>query len=363
MMNTSNSRNWICPDISPPRPVLLFLWIVFPHVFSGILLAQEGRGDLRFVFYNVENLFDPFDDSLSLDDEFLPWGNRNWTWGKFLEKEYRIYKTLASIGLWEPPELVGLCEIENRFVLNWLTSKTPLMKYNYRIIHQDSPDERGIDVALLYLPSRFRPLNWSCVPVRGLKDPTRDVLYVRGLVMERDTIHILICHWPSRWEGYLESLPQRLEAARTVRGILDSLWSVHDNPTILVAGDLNDELSDPSLSSVLRVQFPGTELVDTVLYNTGDQMQFQKRHEDFPGTCKYRGRWYEFDHIFVNGSFMSDTSLFVNPGGKRIFSPDFLLEEDPGMPGIRPFRTHNGFKYHGGFSDHLPVYIDIWRGK
>ena len=340
-----------------------------------MLLAQEGRGDLRFVFYNVENLFDPFDDSLTLDDEFLPWGDRGWTWEKFLEKENRICKVLTSVGLWEPPELIGLCEIENRFVLNWLTRKTPLMKYNYRIIHRDSPDERGIDVALLYLPSRFRPLNWSCVPVRGimepgrdgidrerLQDPTRDVLYVRGLVMERDTLHLLICHWPSRWEGYLESLPRRLEAARVVREILDSLWTVYDSPNILVAGDLNDELSDPSLSSVLRVQFPGYELEDTVLYYTGDQMQNRKWHEGFPGTCKYRGRWYEFDHIFVNGSFMSDTSLFVKPGGKRIFSPDFLLEEDPGMPGVRPFRTHDGFRYHGGFSDHLPVYIDIWRG-
>ena len=193
MMDVPIYHKCSCQDISPLRRVLLLFSIVFPLTCPEISLAQECRGDVRFVFYNVENLFDTFDDSLSLDDEFLPWGNRSWTWGKFLEKEHRICKTLASIGLWEPPELVGLCEIENRFVLNWLTRKTPLMKYNYRIIHQDSPDERGIDVALLYLPSRFRVLNWYCVPVQGLRDPTRDVLYVRGLVMDRDTIHILIC--------------------------------------------------------------------------------------------------------------------------------------------------------------------------
>jgi hypothetical protein len=322
---------------------------------QGTLMAQEERGDLRFVFYNVENLFDPFSDSLTLDDEFTPGGSRNWTWARFLEKEQKICKVLASAGGWDPPELIGLCEVENRFVLNWLAGETPLLKYNYSIIHRDSPDERGIDVALLYLPSKFCPLEWKYIPVAGLTDPTRDVLYVRGLVMDRDTLHLVICHFPSRWEGYLESLPERTEAARTVRQLLDSLLHACNRPRILLAGDKNDELSDPGLESVLRVRMPGKSIRDSCIYHTGPAQG------GFPGTLKYHGRWYEFDHIFVSGSFYKDSSLFVLPGGKTIHAPSFLLEKDPAVPGIRPFRTYNGYKYHGGFSDHLPVYIDIRR--
>jgi hypothetical protein len=361
-------------------------WIYLFLICPGMLFAQEGRGDIRFVFYNVENLYDPFDDSLALDDEFLPGGIKRWTWERFLEKERRICKVLASVGGWKPPEIIGLCEIENRFVLDRLTRKTPLMKYNYRIVHRDSPDERGIDVALLYLPGKFRPLESKFIGIGALAEPTRDVLYVRGLVPERDTIHLLVCHWPSRWEGYLESMPGRLEAARIVRGVLDSLWKAHPAPKILVAGDLNDELCDPGIASVLRVdpraiRPPAGDpvFIDTVLYHTGDpgfseacrpgrshsgpgnEQAGRESTGQRPGTLKYRGRWYEFDHIFASGSFFTGSNLFILPGSKVIYAPGFLLEEDPGLPGKRPFRTWQGHRYYGGFIDHLPVYIYIRR--
>ncbi len=342
--------------------VLVLLLILVPWT----LTAQEDRGDLRFVFYNVENLFDPFDDSLTLDDEFTPGGSRCWTWERFLEKESKLCKVLASAGGWDPPELIGLCEVENRFVLHWLVGKTPLLKYNYGIIHRDSPDERGIDVALLYLPSKFRPIAWNYFPVMGVKDPTRDVLYVRGRIMDRDTVHLVICHFPSRWEGYLESLPEREQAAWTVRRIVDSLFRSCPRPRILVAGDMNDELTDPGPASVLRVRVPGSAPADTGLYHTGTFPQGVRRQvfagsPGVKGTLKYRGSWYEFDHIFVSGSLLTDTGSYVLPGGKRIHAPCFLLEPDPAFPGVRPCRTYIGFRYHGGFSDHLPVFIDIHR--
>jgi len=372
------------------------------------LFAQEGRGDLRFVFYNVENLFDPFDDSLCLDNEFLPGGDRHWTWERFLLKEQRIYKVLASIGGWRPPELIGLCEVENRFVLNWLTRETPLLKYNYRLIHRDSPDKRGIDLALLYLPSHFRPLACRWIPVLQGREPSRDILYVKGLVMDRDTVHLIICHWPSRWEGYLESLPDRLEAARLVRELADSIGQAGMGARILIAGDLNDEPGDPSLSTILRARMPEipkipetpetsetteipetsetpeipetSETPETLLFDACrsetilrdsslsgtsiyDTRTPGRLRDDVHGTLKYRGRWYEFDHIFVNGAFLKDSSLYVRPGGKKIFAPDYLLEADPGSTGRRPFRTYQGYAYHGGFSDHLPVYIDLWRSQ
>ena len=403
----------------PDRHSLMMKLLVSMLLFGPLIIsAQEGRGDLRFVFYNVENLFDPFDDSLKLDDEFLPGTIRHWTWDRFLEKEQNLYKVLACSGGWKPAELVGLCEVENRFVLNRLVRSTPLLKHNYRIIHKDSPDERGIDVALLYLPSKFKPLEWKSLSVgyyRGnagyenlpselyrtlasrneeyeLQDPTRDILYIRGLALERDTIHILICHWPSRWEGYLESLTERMEAARTVKWLLDSIWRLDIHARILVAGDLNDELSDPSLSSVLRVRIPGDKVRATgdrikisggkvrktgdgailtgdeqgygYLYHTGSEQKIVeggKKSSEPPGTLKYQGSWYEFDHILVSGDFLYNSSLFVKPGGKRILAQDFLFEKDPASPGKKPFRTYLGYKYQGGFSDHLPVYIDIWK--
>jgi hypothetical protein len=336
-------------------------------LFTGMLAAQEeGRGDLRLVFYNTENYFDPFDDSLSLDEEFTPAGSRHWTWERFLEKERRIYKVLASIGEWDPPGLIALCEVENRFVLNRLTGKTPLLKYNYRIIHRDSPDPRGIDVALLYRPAKFRPLHWKYHTVVGTREPTRDILHVNGIALGSDTLHLLVCHWPSRWEGYLESLPERIAAAGTLRRILDSILQSEPVPKILIAGDLNDETGDQSVSSILRVRMPAGRIRDTCIYHTGIcQTRNDRRSmpEIPPGSLKYRGNWFEFDHVFVSGSFLSDTSLYVRPDGKRIYAPGFLLEEDPALPGKRPFRTYQGYRYNGGYSDHLPVYIDIWKGK
>lgn len=330
--------------------------------FPVSLAAQELKGDLRLLFYNVENLFDPFDDSLTLDEEFLPYGDRHWTWERFLEKERHLYKVLASAGGWEAPAMIGLCEVENRLVLNWLTRRTPLLKYNYSVIHRDSPDERGMDVALLYLPGKFRPLEIQFRRAGCLHEPTRELLYVRGLIMERDTIHLILCHWPSRWDGRLESQPKRLAAAGIVRELLDSLWLEDRKARILVAGDLNDELPDESLSGLLGVEMPGPLILDTVLYNTGQPDRPPGRSAEVPGTLKYRGCWYEFDHIFASGAFFLDPGLYVLPGSKRIHAPDFLLEKEPQAPGIRPFRTYTGYRYHGGFSDHLPVYIDLFRG-
>ncbi len=349
-------------------------------LYSGIVSAQDGRGDIRFVFYNVENLFDPFDDSLTQDEEFLPGGMRHWTWDRFLAKERRIFKVLASIGDWRPPEIIGLCEVENRFVLNWLTRKTPLLKYNYKVIHKDSPDERGIDLALLYLPQFFKPIKWNFITVNGGRSPTRDVLYVMGAVPEGDTLHLVLCHWPSRWGGYLESMPDRMVAAELVKGLTDSLMFTDPACRILVAGDMNDELCDPSLSQVLSVKHMDGIILDSCLYNTGGAQGITSgsisrtsgkiegttdKNEGIPGivsgTIKYQGNWYEFDQIFASGSFFSDTMLFVNHGGKRIFAPEYLLENDRLGTGSKPFRTFSGYKYNGGFSDHLPVYIDIWR--
>ena len=162
-------------------------------------------------------------------------------------------------------------------------------------------------------------------------------------------------------EGYLESLPRRKEAARTLRTLLDTLLGNGPERRVLVAGDLNDELTDPVPAQVLRVMNEGpgladARLSDTCLYPTGPPPPGH-----FPGTLKYRGRWYEFDHILASGHFFRDTTLYIRPGSKALHRPAFLLEKDPAFPGDRPFRTYNGYRFSGGFSDHLPVYIDVIR--
>lgn len=337
-----------------PMKIFFVAGLLLPMLLSG----QESKEGLRFVFYNVENLFDPFNDSLTADEEFLPGGIRGWTWNRFEDKVNRIHKVLVAIGGWEPPELVGLCEVENLFVLHWLIHETPLRKYEYRIIHSESPDPRGIDVALLYRPDFYQPIQYHYYPVPvgcSHPDPTRDILYVRGILNGGDSLHLLINHWPSRWEGILESRPERLAAASVLRHIIDSLIMADQQCRILVAGDFNDELTDISLRDSLRVQHP-VELCQE------DQLYFpcKSLKPGGAGSLKYRRRWYGFDLILANGALLKDQGLFVCKDGYRIFSPGFLLEDDPQWLGQRPFRTYRGYRYHGGFSDHLPVFIDIY---
>jgi hypothetical protein len=335
--------------------ILIIAGLLLPMLLSG----QESREGLRFVFYNVENLFDPFDDSLSADEEFLSGGIRGWTWNRFEEKLNRIYKVLVAIGGWAPPELIGLCEVENFFVLHRLVNETPLRKYEYRIIHRDSPDRRGIDVALLYRPDLFTPIRYHYyrVPDRDPNpDPTREILYVKGIIKGDDSLHLLINHWPSRWDGMLESKPERLAAAGMLRHIIDSLFLSDRRSRILVAGDFNDEVTNESLRDSLQVHHSVTRYRDDELYFPCDSPL-----PGGPGSLKYRGRWYGFDLILVSGTLMADTGLSVRNDGFRVFTPGFLLEKDPQWLGNRPYRTYRGYKYHGGFSDHLPVYIDLFK--
>jgi len=162
------------------KSTLLFLFIVW--CTSSIFAQYEKQEDsLRIMFYNVENLFDPFDDSLTRDEEFTNEGARHWTYGKYQDKLSHIYKVIMAMGNPYPPAIIGLCEIENRFVLNQLVYKTPFAKFDYRIVHEESPDKRGIDVALLFNPKQFQLLSHETIFVQFPFKPesrTRDILYV-----------------------------------------------------------------------------------------------------------------------------------------------------------------------------------------
>jgi hypothetical protein len=333
--------------------IILFCGVVIQYAH---LFAQEGRGDLRFVWYNVENFFDTFDDSLIQDEEFIQGGIRQWTWDRFEKKAGMIAKVLAGAGGWKPPDIIGLAEIENSFTLYKLCRETPLLKYEYNWIHKDSPDRRGIDIALMYLPGSFQPMDYSFheVPLKS-DERTRDILYVKGLVFGKDTLHLILNHWPSRWDGKLATEGKRKAAATICRMLVDSIVKSGSSPSLMIAGDFNDEPDDVSIRKTLGVRSlvnSGEPVLDSVLYELKSDADKRVR-----GSLKYRGRWYAYDQIFVSGS-LTDSYLPSSPC-MRIYRPDFLIERDDEWTGMRPYRTWRGYKYSGGFSDHLPVYVDL----
>ena len=323
---------------------ILFLWLSA----TSCLYAQEAT----VAFYNVENLFDTQDDSLKQDDEFLPYGVRGWTPARLQTKYRNLYKVIAGIDpSWQPPALVALAEVENRAVLEGLLRHTPLHRKHYQIVHEESPDTRGIDVALLYDPAQFQYLHHEVIPVdlRPLSHrPTRDILYVRGVLFGSDTIHYFINHWPSRYAGVTNTAPLRQQAAVVLRTQIRALQVEDPKAKIVVAGDFNDNPTDESL----RV------LSDTsTLHPLVNVSQY-----DLPGTHKFQGEWNTFDQFLVSQNLLdTENSIQVKGHRARIYGPPWLLEEDVAQLGYRPRRTYVGYHYQGGFSDHLPVYLQLQK--
>jgi endonuclease/exonuclease/phosphatase family metal-dependent hydrolase len=309
----------------------------------------------RIVFYNTENFFDTRNDTLTADDEFTPVGGRHWNYSKYQSKLTNLYKTFIALGNWNPPDLIGICEVENKQVLTDLVNNTPLSKYNYRIIHANSPDKRGIDVAMLYNNARVNIIRSRYFGIDKAGLFTRDILYCQARLGD-DTCHFLINHWPSRSAGQLETEPDRLAAAARLRSIVDSLIHVCKKPKIVIMGDFNDEPWDMSLSQTLKAITDTRNAQSDYLYNLSRAPESGK----FKGTVKFRGEWTLFDQVIVSGSLLGAAKgLHVQPGDYHIFAESFLLEPDEQYNGFKPFRTYNGYKYQGGFSDHLPVYIDL----
>ena len=224
----------------------LWIFIGFIHVS----LAQEptpnnevfvnpiGDNGWRVMFYNVENFFDTFDDPAIDDDEFKPAGDKHWTYYRYKEKLNNIAKTSIAVGGWEAPAIIGLCEIENFQVLLDLTLDTPLKKFGYQIIHENSQDLRGIDNAILYLPDKLKKIDHHSIQVDTKeKFKTRDILYASFSFIEMDTIHFFVNHWPSRFGGKEFTEEKRLLAAKSLRTKVDSLLFIYSGPKIFILED------------------------------------------------------------------------------------------------------------------------------
>jgi hypothetical protein len=327
----------------------------------GITFPQQNPSETTVLFYNVENFFDIKDNPETNDDEFTPKGDRRWTYKRFNQKIQSISKIILSSARWNPPELVALCEIENRFVLERLISETPLKTFPYKIIHKESPDSRGIDVALLYNTDAFYPIEYKYIPIRLENDSllnSREMLYVSGVVNSSDTLHIFANHWPSRYSGLLESQSLRNLAANRLRSEIENLRKRYSNPKIVIGGDFNDQPADESIS----VHFGAVEYSNNILNLDENQiynLSFSWINQN-QGTLKYQSQWFVFDQIMVSGNLLKNgNTLFTRPEWARIMQLPFLLEKDERYGGLKPNRTYNGFRYQGGFSDHLPILIKL----
>ena len=332
--------------------------------FSVLLNTAQGQVDssdlprnssLRFVFYNVENLFDTSNDPEKRDDDFTPEGKNRWTPGRYETKLQRISKTLIATGGFDAPDMVGICEVENRTVLEDLTKSTALSKYDYGIIHQDSDDSRGIDVAFLYRRDRVSIIDYNYLKIDfgdSTERPTRDILMLHILLPNSDTLHAFINHWPSRYGGHLATDHKRMAAAKTVRAKVDSLTAANPQAKIAICGDFNDHPQDESIQKGLKA-LPDNGNEEGVLYN----LMWSKRLDE--GTHKFAGEWGVLDMFIVSHGLYKTNTSQTKVLSCRIFNEDFLLVEEGIQLGHKPFRTYQGPKYLGGFADHLPIILDL----
>lgn len=326
----------------------------------GLSTSIFSQTEIKIMGYNVENLFDIYPDSVKNDKEYAPGGYRGWNFERYKTKLTNISKVIAAAGEWDLPTLVGLCEIENRLVLDDLTKKTGLRNIGYQIVHYESPDARGIDVALLYRPDNFKLINSRPIRVKlpNTTSTTRDILYASGSLGNGDTLHLFVNHFPSRMGGELKSEDRRNAVAGYLRAAVDSLQSVANNPKIVILGDFNDMPDNHSMLNILGAKpLPkkDTEVLENGLYN----LTYKFHEAGTSGSYFYQGKWDMLDQIIVSGSLLSGKSNSrVDEPSVRIFSPDWLLEDDK-FSGKRPSRTYIGMRYNGGYSDHLPVLVNI----
>ena len=304
------------------------IYIIFLSlIFSLPILAEKSS--LRIVSYNVENLFDTKHDTLKNDSSFLPEGMHHWTYRRYQTKIDRIAQVLINIGGWESVPLVGLCEVENARCLRNLCYK--LRRFHYKYVHYDSPDERGVDVALLYDSTRLSILNSRALSLSLDGDATRDILYVSALYEQRDTVHVMMCHLPSQLGGASNTDWKRQRAKSLIQSQIDSILLLQPSANIVVMGDMNTSAQD-DLTGMVNLMIP-----------------IQKMGQ---GTHKYQGIWTCLDQFYVSHSIFPQSTT-------TIFSPQWLLEEDTKYLDVQPRRTYVGYRYHDGYSDHLPIVLHL----
>ncbi len=341
-------------------------------LLSGVLLVgllnvtpvvsqSTDRG--MIAFYNLENLFDTIDTPEVRDTEFTPAGKLAWTseryWKKVSNMATAIKQMAAREGV-EGPAVLGLCEVENRQVVEDLVNDPQLKALNYQIVHFESPDQRGIDNCLIYQPAYFEVTNTRAVPLLiydaedGERIYTRDQLVVSGQ-FQGEPLHFVVNHWPSRWGGEERSRSLRNEAAKVSRSIIDSIVATDAKAKVMLMGDLNDDPINESVSVHLRAKENKKQVKKGDLYNP-----LQSYFSRGEGSLAYKGKWNLFDQIILTKPVLKKGKGHYKYQQSGIYDGQDIRVSDGPYKGY-PFRTYVGNNYHGGYSDHFPVYIMLVR--
>lgn len=337
--------------------IVLLVSVLLSAVAS--LFTNNGynkRKNVTAVFYNVENLFDTVNSKGARDAEFTPDGVKKWTDERYQKKLDDISRVLSAVNKNELPEIIGLCEIENRKVLEDLIATDLLSEGKYKIEHFESPDYRGIDCALIYRPNEFTVLHSNPINVRFADDPdysTRDILYVKGKTKNREVFHIFVNHWPSRIGGLEKTEPKRVTVAQILKSKIDSIKNIKSNANILVLGDMNDEPSNKSLNDILMAKKPVYQNAELVNLMYPD-------HLNKMGSYNYRGNWNMLDNIVVSDGLLDTKGFTCKDNKGHVFSEEWM-EYKNNNGEISPNRTYGGPNYYGGVSDHFPVFIHLIR--
>jgi len=310
-------------------------------------MSMNAQRQLTLASFNCENAFDTIHDSGKNDLEYVKGGSRNWNYGRLYRKLDGIAKVIAAVDTVNPVGVVALCEVENDTVLKYLTRRSVLKTLNYDYVMTESEDKRGIDVALLYSRFVFTPVAVESVRTPNLTSSTRDILHVSGIVALGDTLDVYVVHLPSKLGGK-QGKTKSMAVAECLKANIDSVLAVRQKGRVVVMGDFNAEYNSSQFADALKVgkYWTKNERLQEKLYDVTEG-----KVPKGLGTYKYKGIWSVIDHILVSGNVDVDDSGVLN-------SP-YLLEKDEKYGGVKPRRTYSGYKYNGGISDHLPVWIRV----
>jgi predicted extracellular nuclease len=330
--------------------------IVILVLMLSTAAALQAQKKLTVMFYNTENFFDTENDPTKNDEEYLPDSKLKWDEKKYQNKIDHISQVIDSVAGPGFPSLIGLCEVENEKVLKDLCSRSGMKSMDYGILITSGQDDRSIDVGLLYDKSQFELKGWQSVNVTSPEIPdykTRDVLFATFSFNKKEVLHVFVNHWPSRRDGEEKSEPKRIYAAKIVRAKIDSLLKADPKARILIMGDFNDHPDNNSINSTLMAKSKPT--AKNELLNLYYQIDKDKK-----GSHYFDKEWRSLDQIIVSQGFLKNKKGLCFDGKSAfVYKKDFILYKNEKTGEERPNRTYGGEKYFNGYSDHLPVYIQL----
>jgi len=318
---------------------------------------EEDFQKMRISFYNVENLFDTINEPVKLDDEFTPESEKRWDTERYNDKLGKLSRVFASMGDGvNAPTIIGLAEVENKTAINDLLKTDAFKNNSYGVVHQESPDMRGIDLALLYRKDKLKIQNQEFIEATFPAEAeytSRDIIYTEAKVAG-EKLHIFINHWPSRYGGQEKSEPRRLRVAEIVRAKIDIIQKKSSDAKIILLGDFNDGPTNKSITQILKADTVYSNLDKTHLYNVSYPIE-----AGGSGSYNYRGNWQLMDQVIVSQSLITDKKrMHTSNDMVKVLREDYMLYKDKRY-GPKPNRSYGGPKYYGGYSDHLPIYADL----